>query len=109
MKPRAVTLGSVIVIGLGVAIWDVFLLVDDAPDNTISGVVGDHPWALAILGYVCGHLVSRRTRPAHKAESAVAGVGAVGVAAATGDPLWGFLGAFVAGMAFWPNRRVREE
>lgn len=108
MTPRAVTLGSVLVLGAGVAIWDVFLLFDGDKDNTISAVVGDYPWAMGIIGYVCGHLVSKRKTKSPAVTSAGAGVASVGAAQLTGDPLIGFVVAFAGGMAFWPNREASD-
>ena len=88
------------------AVWDVTLLLDDTPDNTISSVIGDQAWATAAIGYTLGHLVSKSRDPFPRWGSAAGGVVVVLSGVALGDGLVSAVIGFVAGLCFWPNRGV---
>jgi hypothetical protein len=106
MKPSAFTLIGVVGIAALVGTWDVFLLNDDEPSNTISSVVQSQGWMIGLVGYAAVHVARR---PSQKAVisgwlGVIAGaVIAAGSSAVVGGGLIGLgLGAGT-GILSWSN------
>ena len=101
------TLAILAVLGLALVGWDVALVLDDTPGNTISGSVNQVSYAVGpAAGYICGHLFAKaRAMDAHPPAwvKATGGILSLGLGFFLQSGLAGFLIGALLGAYLWPN------
>ncbi|TFH67058.1 MAG: hypothetical protein E4G90_00315 [Gemmatimonadales bacterium] len=104
MTPGRRTFWGILAAAGGLAIWDIVLLLDDKPGNTISAVLAEQSWAAGGIGYIIGHLFTRSREDIPMWASGAGGVLAVVGGNEIGIPLVSLFVGFAAGLCFWPNQ-----
>lgn len=105
--PQKTSLVGLVALALGIALTDVWLLVDGEHGNTFSSVIQSMPWTAGVIGYMAAHLARRpdQTSPIEQSWYLTGGFAILaGVASSALDG--GFFGlAIGAGLGYfgWGN------
>lgn len=103
---QKLTLAGILALGAATTVWDLWLLFNGEPGDTISSVVRTQDWSAGAIGYIAAHLVQRtKPREYHIPGWVSLGGGFLAVFASQvyGGGIFGMILGFGLGWALWKN------